>query len=94
MKRKTMHIAILCVMLMVMVLFSFFITPYAHEWDPTIKQVSAEKLLVLKVVWVLIFGANIACTFLARAHKNPLRIVYLVLAALSLVKLVSLFFIS
>ena len=94
MNSKTVHVVIICVIMLIMVFFSIFITPYAYEWDSMLKQVSSDKLLVLKLVWILIFVTNIVCSFVVKSQKNFFLIVYLMLSLFSLIKLSWLFFIK
>lgn len=94
MKHKTVHVVMICVIILFMVFFSFFITPYDYEWDPMLKQVSLDKLLVLKLVWILIFVTNIVCSFVVRSQKKIFFIIYLILSLFSLIKLLSLYFIK
>ena len=94
MKHKTLHAVIICVIILLMVFFSFFTTPYVYEWDPMLEQVSLDKLLVLKLVWILIFMTNIVCSFVVKSRKKIFFTIYLILSLLSLVKLLSLYFIK
>lgn len=94
MKHKTLHAVIICVIILLMVFFSFFTTPYVYECDPMLKQVSLDKLLVLKLVWILIFMTNIVCSFVVKSRKKIFFTIYLILSLLSLVKLLSLYFIK
>ena len=89
--KSSIYTALLCFIVLCMCFFSL-LSPYTL-WDPMIKQVDADKLLVLKLVWALKFELNTGLTCLTKSHKKAFFVIYLVLTVLSFVKLVWLFFI-
>lgn len=51
--RKVVLIIIDVILMNFAMLFSL-ISPYAYEWDPLLRSVDADKLLVLSLFWVVL----------------------------------------
>jgi len=75
----------------VSMLFFSLLSPYRYEWDDTIKQMDADKLLVLRFFWV---SALLLITLIIIACRPKRKIILLwsvLLLLIALVKSVLLF---
>jgi len=66
-----------------MLLFSF-ISPYRYEWDETLKQVDDDKLLVLRVFWILTVIMAISTSAVFKSKNKVIFIWSIVLLLISL----------
>lgn len=81
----------ICLIILLMFFFAL-LSPY-ESWDPLIKQVDYDVLGVLKFFWIIITITNITFTFLTKTHKKTFFVIFLLLTILSMIKLISLFFV-
>ena len=90
-KNNIIYIIVLCITVLSMIYF-FLLSPY-ELWNPIVKQVDDDKLLVLRMAWIFIFLINTVFAFITRPNNRVFFVTYLILTLLSLIKLISLFFV-
>ena len=90
--KKIFFIVSNVILILAMLFFSIFITPYADDFATNGKVVSYDTLDVLKVVWILILSVISVMLYLWRSKKYCL-IWYIILAVYAVGKTVSLFLI-
>lgn len=91
--KKIFFIVSNVILILAMLFFSVFITPYADDFAISGKIVNHDALDVLKVVWILILSVISVMLYLWRTKKYCL-IWYIILAAYAVGKTVSLFLIK
>ena len=90
MKKQVFAVLLNVIVVITMILFSF-ISPYAYEWDETIKQVDHDTLLVLKTIWISLLAVTIIMPFFLKPTKKILYIWYILLIIFSIFRTFSLF---
>lgn len=91
-KRKTIRNIIfifLLILSVVTMLFFAFTSPY-QTWDESVQIIDSDKLLVLRLFWVVIATFNFVMCLCARA-KKAISILYFIIAVLGLFKAVQMF---
>lgn len=98
--KKTV-LVILDLMLLILIGFFSLISPYAYEWDPLLKTVDADKLLVLRLIWIGLITAISGVTlykykcrvYLFESAKGLSCVFYIALLGYCAFKIIGLFLI-
>jgi hypothetical protein len=88
---KKVTVVIANIILLILLFVFLLISPYAYEWDETLKQIDCDKLLVLKMFWLLSSFTTVGIAILHHPTRKYLYIYYGIIFALSIYKTVSLF---
>ena len=93
-KKKALVLLVNAVIVVLILFFTFILSPYAYEWDETIKQVDYDKLDVLKVIWIFILLSTVLVPIILKPTKKTVYIWYILLVLYSIVKTILLFLIK
>ncbi len=89
--KLTGHV-ILWISSVTLILFSLVLSPYKYEWEPELKQINDNSVLVLRLIYIILLLALGVGFYLARNNKVWVKSFYLVLFTFTVYKLISLFF--
>jgi hypothetical protein len=79
------------IIIIISVLYFSFISPYKYEWNKALIQVDFDKLLVLKIVWILILLISVLVPILFRPKRKVVYAWYFFIFLYACYKTISLF---
>jgi membrane protein YdbS with pleckstrin-like domain len=90
-KNNIVHIPFL-VVIVLLLFVTLIISPYKYEWEPGLKQINDDTVLVLRLFLVLLISLNLGGAAYAQQKKQKIKYLYLVIFLLAGYKLLKTFF--
>lgn len=81
------------IVFIILIFFFSLLSPYDYEWAPGLAQIDDDKLLVLRMVWILIAGTDAVFWSISKPKKIWRYFLYGFIMLLAVIKIVYLFLI-
>ncbi len=93
MKLRKFCLVAINTILLIFILVFLLISPYDYEWNPALIQIDDDKLLVLRLGWILIAVFDTIVWSISNPKKIWLHLFYGLIMILAVIKIFSLFLI-
>ncbi len=93
MKLRKFCLVAINTILLIFILVFLLISPYDYEWNPALIQIDDDKLLVLRLGWILIAVFDTIVWSISNPKKIWLHLFYGLVMILAVIKIFSLFLI-
>ena len=91
MKLRKFGLAAINTILLIFTFVFLLISPYDYEWDLALIQIDDDKLLILRLGWMLIAVIDTIIWSISKSKKIWLHLFYGLIMILAVIKIVSLF---
>ena len=91
MGNKITH-SILLGIIIILTCISFLLSPYDYEWEPELKQIDDDSVLVLRVIYFLMIIVAVSGLFISVKAKQKIKFIYLLFLLFLCYKMIATFF--